>query len=148
MTEFLDVTVKVPAGRLAAFYEAFGRWLEEPVALSNDAPALKAWDSASDLELATLAWSGFPERARLLFGTLIDHPDRRFSGVQLAELHDIPNGMYGVAGVWAWPGRQLRSMGRPLPFNIEANPTGGSLYAMSPAMAKLFAEARRGAVIL
>jgi hypothetical protein len=141
------VSVSVPVDRIAAFYEWYGRWLADAdtVGASPEPPVLGRWDPDGDVDLARRAWQGFPARARTLLGAMIDRPDHRFTGAELADLHDIPNGHFGVAGVWAWPGRQLRQLGRPLPFETEPNPAGGSWYWMRPAMARLFAEARRTA---
>jgi hypothetical protein len=145
-----DITVKVEQARVAEFYEWFSRWLRNPPAAEladdgGDDTARKPWDPATDLELATKAWKKFPARAQLVFGTLIDHPGDKFTGEELAVMHDIPNGMYGVAGVLAWPGRQLRKIDRKLHFKAEANPDGGSYYWMNEDMASLFAQARAAA---
>lgn len=139
-----DVQVKVPGDRLAEFYEWFGRWLAGSSLPAQQEPAPAGpWEPMADLELASKAWRHFPTRAKAVLSTLIDHPDERYTGAELARMHDIPNGHYGLAGVWAWPGRQLRAIGRPLPFVAEPNPEGGSFYRMSPRLARLFSEARR-----
>ncbi len=57
-------------------------------------------------------------------------------------MHDIPNGIYGVAGVLSWPGRYLVKLGRELHFEAEYNPQGGSSYWMKPELADLFRQAR------
>lgn len=150
MFELQDVSVKVPTDRLAEFYEWFGRWMREPDDRGGAAPAARAveplsWDPENDRDLAVTAWQSFPQRARLVLGTLIDHPDRRYSGDELAALHEIPHGKYGVAGSLAWPGRRLRKLGRALPLEVAENPDGGSHYWMSPRMARLWADARRAA---
>lgn len=144
-----DVSVKVPAERLAEFYEWFGRWMRESAESNSAATPLtverRDWDPETDQEIATTAWRSFPPRAQLVLNTLIDSPDRRFTGDELATLNEIPNGKYGLAGTFAWPGRQLRRFGRPLPMEVEQNPRGGSFYWMTPRMARLWARARRAA---
>jgi hypothetical protein len=145
MSEFQDVSVKVPTDRLAEFYEWFGRWTRGRDDHGRAAPSAEpaSWDPENDLDLAVTAWQSFPQRAQLVLGTLIDHPDRRYSGDELAEQHKIPHGKYGVAGTLAWPGRRLRKLGRALPLEAAENPGGGSLYWMSPRIARLWADARR-----
>jgi len=145
MSDFQDISVKVPIDRLAEFYEWFGTWLASPEVsprVHEIAARRYPWNPTEDLELAVRAWIVFPERARLLLSTLIDNPDRRYWGERLAEMHNIPNGRYGVAGSLAWPGRTLRKLGRPLPIESEPDDRGGSAYWMTPAMARLFNEAR------
>ena len=156
-TQLVDVTVKVPEHRLSAFYEMHGRWLadDRPGAVSDrtDTDVLEGepggrlpWDPERDIELATDAWRRFPSRAKALFGTLIDSPDTKFTAKALAELHAIPNGRYGVAGVLAHPGRQLRKINRRLHFNAEpGSGEDGSSYWMNPTVAALFDTARRNA---
>jgi hypothetical protein len=143
-----DVTVKVPVDRLGEFYETYGRWLrgeqKQDVVVDVTDQVLKDWDLTSDLELAAKAWADFPARAKLVYGTLIDAPAKKFTGRELADLHDIPNGMYGVAGVFAHPGRQIRKLGRKLPQSIEPNPRGGSFYWMEAGVADLFRRAKNG----
>lgn len=145
-----DVAVKVPADRVADFYEMYGRWLRgeqlvAEIAEETEEDSTKQrvpWDPATDLELAKTAWALFPDRAKQLFGTLIDHPDKRYTGDELAQMHSIPNGKYGVAGVLAHPGRQLRRLGRHHHFHAEPLPEGGSCYWMDAQMAELFRQAR------
>jgi hypothetical protein len=142
-----DVTVKVPGARIGEFYEMYGRWLkgEEPEVVDESGGKLQPWDVKNDLALAARAWSEFPERAKLLFGTLMDEPGEKFTGTQLAEMHNIPNGKYGTAGVLAHPGRQVRKLGRHLPSAFEPNPDGGSFYWMEAEVADLFRRVRGGA---
>jgi hypothetical protein len=142
-----DITVKVPAGRIAEFYEMHGRWLRgEPSLDPGDADIGEIdrlpWDPEHDLELAKKAWALFPNRAQLVFTTLIDNPGKPYSGDDLAAIHDIPNGRMGLAGVLAWPGRYLYKLGRVLPAKVVPNPEGGSWYSMEPDLAELFKEAR------
>src|ERR1700677_3710722 len=145
-----DVTVKVPADRIADFYAMYGRWLggergaevSQSDQIGNPDNERRRCDSKNDLEDAKEAWKRFPARAKLLFSTLIDKPGQKFSGEELAKLHDIPNGIYGVAGVLSWPGRYLVKLGRPLPFKAEPNAQGGSSYWMDPDLAALFRRAR------
>ncbi len=144
MSDLQDVSVKVPADRLGEFYEWFGRWMRQPSPPEppNSNVELTAWDPDTDYELAVAAWRTLPLRARLVLGTLIDHPDRRYTGDELASLHDIPNGKYGLAGALAWPGRRMRKLGRTLPIQVDNNPSGGSLYWMTPRIARLWGKAR------
>ena len=146
--EMVDVSVKVPVSRVGEFYEMFGRWLrnsDAATASASESPTQDQvpWDPAVDLELATAAWAKFPERARAVFGTLLENPGRYFTGDELAELHDIPNGRSGVAGVLAHPGRQLKRIGRRHHFVYSTNDDGTGVYSMTTEMAELFGEARR-----
>jgi len=144
-----DITVKVPTNRVADFYEMFGRWLRgEHVEVTvvdgteEDWRERPPWDPRTDLDLAKKAWVKFPDRAKQIFGTLIDNPGKSFTGDELAKMHAIPNGINGVAGVLAWPGRQLKKLDRQHHFNADPLPEGGSSYSMDPEMAELFSKAR------
>ncbi|NES14591.1 MULTISPECIES: DUF6416 domain-containing protein [Micromonospora] len=140
-----EIKVLVPEERIPEFYEMFGRWLAGPPREVSDGPSdAVAWqDTDSDLELAKVVWAKFSQRAKDLFGVLIDSPEKTFSGEQLASDLDIPNGKYGVAGVLAWPGRYCAEVGRSLPFRFEDGPVGGSgNYSMTPELASLFGKAR------
>src|SRR3954452_3276160 len=98
----IDVTVKVPEDRVPEFYVMYGRWLSGEVLPEPEEHAevgVSAW-SNEDGELAHQLWAKFNERARALFTTLLRADGRRFTGQELADLLDIPN---GVAGVLAWP---------------------------------------------
>ena len=69
----------------------------------------------------------------------MDAPEKKFSGEDLAEALDIPNGKYGTAGVLAWPGRYSSAVGRILPCNYEDGPFGaGANYWMTTEVATLF----------
>lgn len=146
---FEEINVKVPKGRIGEFYQMYGRWLSgAPTPESNGMAGAFGplpWDPATDGELAIEAWKLFPERAQRLFSTLMDRPGERFSGDQLAEMHDIPNGVYGVAGVLAWPGRNLKKLDRTLPISVTPNDEGGSWYSMEPEIVGLFTAAREAA---
>jgi hypothetical protein len=139
-----DVTVKVPTDRLADFYAMYGGWLagtdvqpeQEPVPVSR-------WqDTDEDLALAKVVWTKFSHRAQDMFGSMIDNPGEKYTGEQLAEAHDIPNGKYGVAGVLAWPGRHCAAVNRTLPTEWDSD---SGKYWMKPEIAALFTKARDAA---
>lgn len=143
----------MPPDRMADFYEMYGRWLRgvqqeaKPPEGADDADEhswrdRRPWDPMGDVELARTAWAGFPVRAKQVFSTLIDNPTVKFTGDELAVMHAIPNGKYGVAGVLAHPGRQLKSLGRQHHFHAEALSEGGSNYWMDLDVAELFRQAR------
>jgi hypothetical protein len=148
----IDVTVKVPEDRVPEFYSMYGDWLNgSPMsaALPTTAAAKssddhEAWSSA-DIELAAAVWNKFSAPAQSLFSTLIDEPERRFSGDELAELLEIPNGRHGVAGVLAWPGRHCVKVRRELPWHWEYPVEGEPVvYWFTPEDAALFRAARDG----
>ncbi len=144
----IDVSVKVPEERLADFYAMYGRWLsgtEEAAATDEDATAHATYwaDTDEDAALAKVVWTKFSDRAKALFSTLMDNPDRKYSGEELAEALEIPNGKYGVAGVLAWPGRHSATVNRYLPVRYEDGPKGGSAnYWMTSDVASLFRKVR------
>jgi len=159
----MDVTVKVPADRIADFYAMHAAWLSsseaQPLVLADnfelrrttvlpagadDAVARQPWIDADALVAAKL-WNKFSDRARALFSTLIDEPNRRFTGEELAELLSIPNGHSGVAGVLAWPGKWCKQVNRKLIWEF-GYPVPGEpvLYWMTIELAALFREARDG----
>lgn len=155
----LDVTVKVPEDRLVEFYGMHAAWLSSPpggsVSLdvfdaepqgispaSQDADGRQPWGEA-DVALAAKLWSKFSDPAKTLFSKLIDEPDRQFTGEELAEMLNIPNGHSGVAGVLAWPGKYCKKENRELlwkwAYPVEDEPV---VYWMTPEMAALLREAR------
>ncbi len=80
-----------------------------------------------------------------MFSLLIDHPDREYTGDQIAEC-GIPNGAHGVAGVLAWPGRHGSAIGRGLPSEWREDPVEVVGYYWIPAdRAEVFKAARERA---
>ncbi|OLT10162.1 hypothetical protein BJF78_29255 [Pseudonocardia sp. CNS-139] len=142
----IDVTVKVPAERVAEFYSMFGGWLSSPPTVvgpeAADSEAHTPWAEV-DVEVAAAVWSKFSETARALFSTLIDNPERKYSGDELSEMLGIPNGKHGVAGVLAWPGRHCFAAGRALPWSWESPEEGApAVYWFTGEIATLFRQAR------
>ncbi len=79
-----------------------------------------------------------------LFSVLLDNPHKEFSGQELADLVDIPNGANGVAGVLAWPGRYCRQAHRNICWSVGNNHDGSlAVYWMDGVLADLFGKARR-----
>jgi hypothetical protein len=144
----IDVTVPVPEERLADFYAMYSRWLSSPVTTEVEVEeantkSVKWSDTAEDLVLARTVWSKLSDRAKALFTTLMDNPEKKFSGEELAQLHDVPNGKYGVAGVLAWPGRHSAAVNRWIFWGYEDGPVGASAnYWMTSEVAALFRKAR------
>jgi len=161
----MDVTVKVPEDRLVEFYGMHAAWLSSPprgsvlrdvgeakrnpmpqeaTPAGEDADGRQEW-LAADAALAAKLWNKFSDPAKALFSKLIDEPDRRFTGVELAETLNIPNGHSGVAGVLAWPGKYCKQENRKLlwkwVYPVEGEPV---VYWMTPEVAALLREARGG----
>ena len=99
--------------------------------------------SAADTDEATWLYGKLAPPARALFDILIDAPGERIAGNELASRLSLEKGAHGVAGILAWPGRYSRKLGRALPLATEGRDDGGTDYYMEPAVAKLFAEARK-----
>lgn len=156
-----DITVPVPDERTAEFYQFFGLWLAgalnvpgstsgghrdlaEGVVTSLSQAELEPWgDTEQDLEDAVTLWRKYSKNARAMFGLLMDNPDKEFTGAQIAEAVNIPNGAYGVAGVLAWPGRHGWRVGRKLPTEWRDDPESSQSYYRMPAQtAELFKAAR------
>src|SRR4051812_35080233 len=99
----IDVTVKIPEGRVAEFYGLVGRWLagellqgaDEAQAPQAATPPSEWADRDEDLALARVVWGKLSPRAVNLFSTLMAQPGKRVSGEELASSLDIPNGKYG-----------------------------------------------------
>jgi hypothetical protein len=99
--------------------------------------------SAEDEEPAAWLYGKLAPPARALFDELIDAPGERRAGNELAARLGLEKGAHGVAGVLAWPGRYARKVARELPIATEGRADGGTDYYMEPAVAELFAAARR-----
>lgn len=159
----MDVTVKVPEDRLVEFYAMHAAWLSAPPRASvmsdmfdavreavpqvvsptsEDTDDRQPWSEA-DAALAAQLWDKFSDPAKALFSKLIDEPDRRFTGEELAEMLNIPNGHSGVAGVLAWPGKYCKNEGRKRlwewGYPVDGEPV---VYWIEPDVAALFSEAR------
>ncbi len=153
-----NITIPVPLERTAEFYQFFGLWLAGDLSLPNlglkgsrslpepqeAAADITPWGTGdADLRDATLLWEKFSIRARTMFSLLIDNPQRKFTGEEIAKAANIPNGAHGVAGVLAWPGRHGYTVGRPLPSEWREDPdTQESHYWMPKERADLFRAAR------
>lgn len=166
----IDITIPVPDDRVAEFYQFFSNWLDGTLVLpvtspktsphtspqSSDASAARggAQDASSDgwllwgntdadLADAVTLWRKYPARSRAMFSLLMDNPGVSFSGDEIAEKLNIPNGSRGVAGVLAWPARKSKPMRRGLPteFDDKTDPDRG-VYFMPPERAELFKAAR------
>lgn len=146
----IDITVKVPEDRVPEFYSMYGAWLNgqaqvpspSGTGITDGAHEQQPW-SDSDTALAAAVWDKFSDAAKGLFSTLIDEPERRFTGEELAEMLDIPNGKHGVGGVLGWPGRHCISVNRTLPWSWEYLVEGEPMvYWFTRENAALFREAR------
>lgn len=142
-----EIKVLVDEARVAEFYEMFGRWLAGRPAedLPETKPQLPWGSTDDDLALAQVVWEKLSDRAKALFGVLMDAPETKVSGEKLADDLEIPNGKYGVAGVLAWPGRHCLAVGRQLPVKYADGAVGESAnYWMTQEVAALFRKARDG----
>ncbi len=152
-----DLTVPVPDDRTAEFYQFFGLWLARALSLPGTQPeapsspaeypsreALTPWsDTEQAYADAEALWKKFSPNARAMFSLLIDNPDKEFTGEQIAEACNIPNGAHGVAGVLAWPGRHGWAIRRGLPSEWREDPETLQGYYRVPAdRAEMFKAAR------
>jgi hypothetical protein len=130
---------------VADFYAMYGQWLASrggaPGPPGTNAEAVE-WQEA-DVELAAAVWAKFSVRAKDLFSTLIDSPGQTFSGEELAEMHQIPNGRHGVAGVLAWPSRHCFGSGRRYYWRWAYPDGEGAVYWMDTRLANLLSRCGR-----
>jgi hypothetical protein len=149
-----QVTVAVPEERVPEFYMWFATFLAaEPGAPPPSSGPWgrgrrpraqhepEAW-SARDADQAAWLYGKLAPPARELLDLLIDAPQKRFSGNEIAARLRLEKGAHGVAGILAWPGRYSRKLGRELPISTEGRDDGGTDYYLEPDVAKLFAAAR------
>lgn len=158
MSTYLKTPVMVPTERVPEFYRFFADWLaSEEVPTSGDVSGqgelyhwtghIEGGDEHSENELAAARtiYEKLSERGEALFRYLASQPDVRFTASELAEALDIPNGMYGVAGVLAWPARHAQAVGYHLPVQFEPGPAGhGACYWMPSQAAATFTEVMSG----
>jgi Family of unknown function (DUF6416) len=137
-------------------HQFFGLWLAGSLSQSPNPPGAPEshaeasqpqrtpWgDTEQDLADAEALWRRYSPAARAMFSLLMDHPDQEYTGEQIAQEVNIPNGAHGVAGVHAWPGRYGNAIGRGLPSEWREDPeTLQSFYWMPAATAQLFRAAR------
>jgi hypothetical protein len=155
-----QITVAVPEERVPEFYVWFASFLSaEPGAPpwggrrgrgrapgpGHQHPGFgepAAWSTADAGEAAWLYGKLAPP-AQALFDLLIDAPGERLAGNEIAARLGLEKGAHGVAGILAWPGRYARKLGRELPLATEGRDDGGTDYYMEPAVAEIFAAARK-----
>ncbi|WP_082909145.1 DUF6416 domain-containing protein [Mycolicibacterium iranicum] len=145
----IDVTVKVPEDRVPEFYTMYGNWLNgspsgptPTVTKNSENPNDRPRWTDADTALAAEVWNKLSATAKGLFSTLIDEPETRFSGEELAGMLNIPNGKHGVAGVLAWPGRYCVSANRRWFWEWDYPEGETAVYWLSRENAALFREAR------
>jgi len=155
-----QITVEVPAERVAEFYAWFAEFLSAPQAglgsprsrrggpgrhRGHGAPGHEPvpW-SPDDRDKARWLYRKLSDPARELFDLLIDSPGGRFSGNELASRLALANGAHGVAGILAWPGRWSRKLSREFPIRTEAREDGGTDFSMDENTAMVFSQAREG----
>ena len=143
--EWVSMSVAIPASHIVEFHTEHAAWLAAALAgqASNEQEAAEPglpWGSEpDDAARAEQVWGKISDRAKALLAVLIEQPGRKFSGVELAEQLGIPNGMYGVAGVLAWPTRHSAKVGRDLPVHFEyGEPGAGANYWMDDTTAAVF----------
>lgn len=157
---YLNTQVLVPTERVEEFYEYYSAWLRnEPLMTAEasrhsvDTTELEPWDGPQDdgpeyeyeVSAAREIWAKLSPRAKALFETLASDPGRRFTAEELVTSVGIPNGIYGVAGVLAWPARHAQAAGFQLPVLFEAGEAGhGASYWMPAEAAESFRRAIAG----
>jgi hypothetical protein len=155
-----QITVAVPEERVPEFYIWFASFLAAeggppggppwggrgprggPRGRGGPFAEPAAW-SAADADQAQWLYGKLAEPARALFDLLIDAPGERRAGNEIAAALGLDKGAHGVAGILAWPGRYSRKLARELPIATEGRADGGTDYYMDPAVAEIFAAARR-----
>lgn len=151
-----DITVPVPEERTAEFYQFFGLWLAGSLSISQSPagaseasprPQHAPWGTTEqDYVDAEALWKKYSANARKMFSLMIDNPDTKYTGEQIAEACGIPNGAHGVAGVLAWPGRHGAAIGRRLPTDWDEDENDGTSYYWIPAeRAAMFKDVREKA---
>jgi len=139
----VEAKVLVPSERVAEFYEMYGRWLGGVGGDEASGSAMPWGKIDEDLPRAQIVWGKLSQNAQALFTMLMDEPGKKFTGELLATELDIPHGMYGVAGVLAWPRRHCAAVGRELPVHAQEGPVGESAkYWMTEELAALFRRPR------
>lgn len=146
-TDWIRVSLSVPTHLYGDFLETAGEFINSrlhDVQPEGDEATIETihWleaDYADDLENAIHVYGLLSARGRGLFDLLMDNPDKRFSGDELADILNIPNGRYGTAGTLAWPGRHAQAVGRRLPVYWDRET---HTYWMTKEIASLFREAR------
>ncbi|MEA2403938.1 MAG: hypothetical protein QOE08_585 [Thermoleophilaceae bacterium] len=148
------ISIDVPADRVPEFYAWFAAFLAAEPGSGPSRGRGRGWGrhggshrvpepwSADDADQAAWLYRKLAPQARALFDLLIDEPDRRHSGNEIAARLELEKGAHGVAGILAWPGRYSRHLGRDLPIATEGREDGATDYFMEPAIAELFAAAR------
>jgi Family of unknown function (DUF6416) len=147
MTDYIKTSVLLPVSRVEEFFATYAEWLAEPAgghaSRQVDQADLTPWVKGAgspETEAARAIWAKLSPRAKAMFALLSAHPGRRYPAAELAEQLAIPNGMFGVAGVLAWPGRHAAAQGYHLPVEFEPGETGqGATYWMDPSAASCFA---------
>ncbi|HUQ58328.1 DUF6416 domain-containing protein [Lentzea sp.] len=120
----IDATVEMP---------------EEPA----DSPTgrLPRW-SGSDRNLAETYWRKLSAPAKDLFSVLIDHPEEKFTGDELAQKLGLPGGRQSLKSVLGWPGRYCKEFGRTWPWAWDYPKGETARFWMTAEVAEIFRQAR------
>jgi hypothetical protein len=131
----VDVTVKVPAGRVAEFYAMVGQWLRGLSSQSGDQAGLKDW-SAEDADKAEHVWSRMSDEAKKLFVLLLGATNA-VAADELVKALGPDADASTVAGTFAWPARHAREVGRKRPVKGGETPQG-TVYWLEPEVKAAF----------
>jgi hypothetical protein len=142
--QWVEISVKIPAWRVGDFYRVISLWMDgaplgRAEARARGEPTERWDDTKADIEIAARVLRKLTPPAQRLFRVLFANPGVRYEADKLAELANIPNGRYGIAGVLAWPTRYCNEVGRPLPIEMVPQ-VGGSIYWMKDYVARAFLE--------
>lgn len=147
--DLVELTVKVPAERVAEFYTLVGQWLSgEALPTGEQAThfAVSPWGTAhTDKKIALQVLSRLSAPAKRMFEVLASEPGKPVAAEELARRADIPNGRYGIAGALAWPTRRFAEIHRPLPIESDQRPDG-TVYWVQESLAPIILDGLRGVV--
>jgi hypothetical protein len=143
LKDLQQVTVLVPASRLADFHAMYARWLAEAETTrgSSPPPSKKADIPFAEAtpDIVRQWWELLTPPARRVFAYLAEHPGVHFSGDELAEYCQIDSGSFGLAGTLSWPGKHAKNrFGLKYPFDWDEE---AGKYSLSSDVAALIRQA-------
>jgi hypothetical protein len=141
-----NLSIDIPNDKYATALRLLADLLEpdqDPTELREWAIDMEADDfkAAKDetVQAAMEILNRLSDQASALFDELMDNPDTKYTGTQLADKHQVINGAAGVAGAFGWPGRYCHEAGYALAVKTDKK---NGLYWMDADTAEVFDVAR------
>jgi hypothetical protein len=136
MAGLVDVTVKVPEGRLGEFHLMYGEWLNQTGPRNDEVQKALEW-SSHDKDLARGMHAALPAKAQRLV-TILSKEGETDERSLIARLGVTDSSQFN--GINGWVGRIAFAFGRKTPTKWTTGADGTRVWYIEPKVAGLFKE--------